>query len=310
MNRVRVIFLTMLIAWLIPAVVFAMSSTNYTINWDSTNGGGTDTSTSTNYSLRDSVGGISGTSTSANYQLSAGYRAPEGDAVLSFIVKSQENATETTYSAFEPGTGLTGAHVVSVASTSSLSVGDYIAVVENKGYSQKVAVGKVTLISGGDVVVDRFDGATSTMSASPAGGNDYVYRLGGSVVSFGTISASAANTAVAMSSVFSSVPSGYTVYVHSNQVLQNASAQTIATVSDGVVTAGSEEYGASVTGTRAYLPDTDIGVTTTNRVIQTSTTSTLAIPDRVPMTYKLSITGSTNAGSYSQSVYYTLTVNY
>jgi len=57
--------------------VFAVgaTSTNYAIEFDSVNSGGTDFSTSTNYELSDTVGEIAtGKSTSTNYQIYAGYR--------------------------------------------------------------------------------------------------------------------------------------------------------------------------------------------------------------------------------------------
>lgn len=289
------------------SLALAMSSVNYQINWDDTNGGGGDTSTSTNYSIRDTIGGVAaGTSTSASYQLSAGYRAPEGNDVLSLVINSKEAATETAYTALS-----VGSKTVTPANVASFSVGNYIAVVENKGFSQKVIVGKITDINlAGVITVDAFDGATGLMSAVPAGANDFVYRLGGTTLAFGTISASDENTSVAMSSVLSSIASGYTVYIQANQALQNAGAQTIASVADGTVTSGVEEYGASVTGTRAYNPDVDYGVTTTQRAIQSYNGPTVSGPERVVMNYKLSITGSTQAGSYGQDVFYTLTANY
>jgi hypothetical protein len=100
------------------------------------------------------------------------------------------------------------------------------------------------------------------------------------------------------------------VYIAANQVLQNASAQTMASVADGSVTLGSEEYGASVTGTTAFNPDVDTAVTTTQRVIQTSSSPSVSVADRIAMIYKLSVTASTNGGVYTQNVFYTLTANY
>jgi len=52
-----------------------MTSTNYQIETDSINVGGTDFSTSTNYTLSDTVGEVgTGAGTSTNYNLFAGYR--------------------------------------------------------------------------------------------------------------------------------------------------------------------------------------------------------------------------------------------
>jgi hypothetical protein len=59
-------------------VFAAMSSTNYRINIDSINSGGTDFSSSTNYRLHDTVGEVaSGDSASPLYALRAGYRQME-----------------------------------------------------------------------------------------------------------------------------------------------------------------------------------------------------------------------------------------
>jgi hypothetical protein len=113
-----------------------------------------------------------------------------------------------------------------------------------------------------------------------------------------------------MVSVESEIPSGYSVYLHANQLLQTEGGQAITLVSDGVVDGSSEEYGANVTGTRAYLADIDLPVTTTQRVIQTHSGLSVSPADRSAMSFKLTVTPTTLAGAYSQNVYYTLTANY
>ncbi|MSR85257.1 hypothetical protein EXS71_02360 [Candidatus Uhrbacteria bacterium] len=286
--------------------VLAMTSTNYIVNWDSLNQGGNDVGTSTSYSIRDTMGELaSGTSTSANYKLTAGYRAQDSAEALSFVVKSQNNSTQVHYDALN--ISLT---TVNVSSTAAFSVGDYIAVVQDQGFSEKVIVGRVTAIVGTVMTLDAPYGATGVMSTASSNNNDYVYQLSGSTAPFGSLTAGSENVYVTMSSVQTLSSSGYTVYIQGNQLLQNVGAQAITTVSDGAVSVGSEEYGASTTGTRAYLPDTDLGVTTTQRTIQTSNVASAKPADRVPIIYKLSITGSTASGAYSQTVFYTLTVNY
>lgn len=113
-----------------------------------------------------------------------------------------------------------------------------------------------------------------------------------------------------MASVESDVGSGYTVYVQSDSALEAIGGRKMADVVDGVVTLGSQEYGASVTGTRAYLPDVDFAVTSTARAIQTRTTGTGFSADRVPMIFKIALTSATPEGSYAQNVYYSLTANF
>jgi len=262
-------------------------------------------STSTNYNLRDTLGEFgSGTGTSANYQLAAGYRVGEQPDTLNLVIRSQEPSTVSAYSAFN-----TAGNSVTV-STVNVVAGDYIAVVENVGFGELVAVGKVASILGNVISVDRFDGATSTMSAVPAGGNDFVYRVNGSAAAYGTLSVGAQNVSVTLSSVNTSIPTGYSVYLQANQRLQNGSAQAIADVSDGQVSPDAEEYGASTTGTTALLTAADFAIPTSTTAIQSRAARSVAPADRIAMVYKLSVTSSTNVGSYTQAVYYTLTANY
>ena len=288
------------------ARVFAMSSTNFQIPWDNVNAGGLDNASSTNFSSRDTLGdNASGTSTSANFQLSAGYRAPEGANTLTYTVRSRSSSVSTNYAAFDNALG-----TVTVSSTASFSVGDLIAVVENVGFSQLVAVGKISAIGSGSFTVDTFEGDGGTMSASSSGGDDTVYLLNSNSIDFGTIVSGTAYTSVVGTSVSTNIPTGYSIYILANQQLQNTSAQVMTSVADGAVTVGSEEYGAETTGATAFSAGTDLAVTTTQRIVQTAATSSGAISDKIGMIYKLSISGTTNSGTYSQSVFYTLTANY
>ena len=285
--------------------VMAMSSGNYQIMWDNFNEGGGEGSSSTNFSMSDTLGDqATGYSSSTNFQLSAGYRIFEEEP-LSFVVRGQTTASQVAYSAFD-----NSSNTVTVSSAAGFSTGDYIAVVEDSGFAQLVAVGRVTGIAGNILSVDDFDGDGSGMSASPAGGNDSVYRLASNAAAFGTVSAGAENVSVALTSVGSSGASGYSVYIQGNQELQNTSAQVMASVADGTVSTGSEEYGAEVTGATAFGAGTDTAVTTTQRVIQTSVAASGTVPDKVGMLYKLSTVAGTNPGTYTQNVYYTLTPNF
>lgn len=303
---IQLISCIFLILGLLTGHVFAMSSGNFKINWDNINEGGSDIATSTNYGLYDTVGDNgSGTSTSVNYQLSAGYRASIAVDSLSFVLKGQDSSTETAYVLFS-----NGSKKVNVSSVTGFSVGDYIAVVENKGFGEFVAVGRINDITGIGLTVDGWNGDNLVIGAAPVGGDDFVYRLSTNTAAFGTVTAGNANTSVTMSSVGTNIATGYTVYIQGNQLLQNASAQAVLSVSDGAVSIGSEEYGASVTGLKSFGSGVDTAVTTTQRVIQSSLVPSTSVPDRVAMTYKLSTTASTSPGTYSQSVYYTVTPNY
>ncbi len=286
--------------------VFAMSSTNFLIPWDNVNSGGLDNASSSNFSSRDTLGdNASGTSTSSNFQLSAGYRAPEGADTLTLQVRAKSATVSTAYSAFS-----NGADTVTVSSVVGFSVGSLIAVVENTGFSQLVAVGRITDIAGLVITVDDFEGDDVGMSPAPAGGDDFVYPLNSNSINFGSISAGTAYTSIVGTSVLTNVSTGYSVYILANQELQNGSAQVLAGVADGSVTLGAEEYGAETTGASAFSSGVDIAVTTTQRVVQEAPASTGPVSDKIGMIYKLSITSSTNPGTYSQNVYYTLTANY
>lgn len=284
----------------------AMTSTNYQIGWDDVNGGGSDHGSSTNYNLQDTLGGsVAGLGTSTNYQGLAGYRVPQSVSGLSLQFRGQANGSRTSYTAFNE-IGKT----VTVSSVGAFSVGDHIAVVENLGFSQKVAVGKIVTIAGLVMTVDGWAGDQATIGAVPVGGNDFVYALTNSVAAFGSIASGSENTAVAMTSVVSTVPAGYTVYMQADKILQDAGGHLITTVTDGAVSVGSEEYGALVTGSKAVNGGVDLGVTTTQRAVQSSGAATGVVPDRVAQIYKLSVTPSTVAGSYGHTIFYTLTANY
>ncbi|MFA5936098.1 MAG: hypothetical protein WC787_04595 [Patescibacteria group bacterium] len=283
-----------------------MSSTNYTVEFDSINSGGDDISSSTNYFIRDTIGEqATGLSSSTNYTVQAGYRQVDETTALTFDIGTQENSTETVFSAFSSG-GLS----VTVASEASFATDTFIGVVENKGLSQIVALGKITTIGGNVITVDQWDGNPSGISAVPAGGDDFVYRLEGAAAQLGTLSASAGATSLTHTDVTTNAGSGYTVYVSSDGTLRSGS-DSIDNVTDGSVTIGSEEYGALVTGTRGTASSTaaDFALTTSLFDIQNATSSA-PLEQRVGLVYKAAITATTPGGSYSQLVYYTVTANF
>lgn len=282
----------------------AMTSTNFIVNWDSLNSGGDDVSSSTNFQVRDTIGEQAvSTGTSSNFQLYAGYRFGDTEAtVLTFDVGTQENSTETAFTAFDDS-----ANTVTVNSTSSFSVGNFVGVIENVGASELIAIGKVTSISGAVITVDDWDGNPAAVSASPSGGNDFVYRLQGDAAQLGTLSSSAVATSLTHTTVQTNVSGGYTVYVSADGDLTTGS-NAIDAVSDGAVTAGSEEYGARIFGTTATSTGSDFAFATTTREIQMATST--ATGHRIGLVYKASISASTAGGSYSQAVTYTVTGNY
>ncbi len=284
----------------------SMSSSNFQINWDHINSGGGDFASSASYQLNDTLGQIAdGTSTGVLYAMKAGYRAAEASPeALGLTIRAQEGATVVSYSAFSKM-----GKMVMVSSAGFLSIGDYIAVVENSGFGERVTVGRVSAIAANVVTVDGWSGAEESMSASPSGGDDFVYRLGGTAVAFGSVVVGAQNTATAMASIGSTAVNGYTVYLQGDGALRSG-ATSIGSVADGAVSLGSEEYGMSVTGTRAFGAGVDTAVSSSQRVIAQSSATSSVIGDRVGMVFKVSTTDATPSGTYGQTVFYTLTANY
>jgi len=300
------LFLALAIHFVYRNGVFAMTSTNYQVNWDSVNSGGTDVGTSTNYSIRDTLGEqATGFSTSTNYSVSAGYRTgDEAGMALSFQIGTQEDSTERTYSSYSTAT-----KQVVVSSAAGLVVDDFIVVVENEGLSEKVAFGKIESINSNTITVDRWDGDQDAVGGSPSGGDDFVYRMNGYSIGFGQLSPISAVTSMTGTRVSSDAQNGYTVYVSEDGNLRTGGSAYILDVGDGQVTVGSEEYGWRVFGDTATNTGSDLPFTTSTTAIQDSASRTLDY-EGVGLVYKISIDNRTPAGSFSHIVQYTITPNY
>ncbi len=234
----------------------AMSSTNYRIDWDTISTGGSDTSSSATYGLRDTIGntGIGG-STSTTYDLRAGYRQGVYDQVVSFEVFGQ-TSTSTTASSLSSTT-------ITVASTAGFSVGDFIALIQDKGASQISAVGQITSIGGSTITVDELKNGGTAPAID--GTNDFVYRLSGASVAMGEFTTSAVATAVIGFNATVDNQNGYVVQVFDDGNLRFGGLD-VNDVSDGAVTAGSEEYGGRSSDTslsNSTFDTQDTGFTTT-----------------------------------------------
>jgi hypothetical protein len=297
---------SLVVILLTSRAVFGMTSTNYTIDFDSLNSGGDDISSSTNYQIRDTIGEqATGFSSSTGYSIQAGYRQGDDVANLSFDLGTQENSTRTPFSEFSSST-----YSVEVDSVASFSTSSFIGVVENEGLSQVVALGRIVAITGTTITVDQWDGDPGGISTSTDGGDDYVYRLEGSSAQLGTLTTATGKTSLTHTDVTTNASGGYTVYVASDGKLRVNASTFISDVSDGSVTIGSEEYGAIVTGDFGTSTSTsaDFALTTSTFAIQTN--SAVSEDQRVGLIYKASIAGGTAAGSYSQLLYYTVTANF
>ncbi len=121
-----------------------------------------------------------------------------------------------------------------------------------------------------------------------------------SALSLGDLSVSAVNTDSSIATVTSGSETGYTLSIGS------ADASPITAVSDGSVTAGSEEYGLAVSGTDASFAD-DRSIIA-GRILASATG---AVTSRtVTMTVKASRISTTSYGSKSQSIVLNLSANF
>jgi hypothetical protein len=292
----------------VSVVTAAMTSTSYRIDWDSLNTGGSELATSTNFGIYDTMGEVGvGSSTSTSYELRAGYRAEDSSQRL-LIESGVQDGTSTpvtSYTAFDAV-----AKTVTVTDPADISAGDMYFVIEHQGFAQKIAFGEVSTVAGNVVSFDRFSGDQGTMQSSPTGGNNYLYRVVSSNLTLGVLSTTTETTLSTGIMIQSEARGGYSLYLQGTGLLQDTSGNTIATVSDGEVTLGSEEYGVSMTGDHAVGGGTDLGVTTTPRLIMTAISPTDVGGDRSVATAKVAISGSTPPGNYSQTIYYVLVPRY
>lgn len=270
-----------------------MSSTNFKIRWDAVSTGGSDTSSSASYQLRDSVDtSAANTATSTNYQLNAGYRAGIYDQILTFDVQAQNMAS---------GRGVSGVSGTTVtASESGLSVGDMIALIQDQGVSQVVALGRVATLGSGSFTVDFWaDNGTAPVID---GTNDYVYPVSGTSIAFGDLSSSSVSTAVIGMEVSIEDDNGYIIQVMEDGELRDGSNE-IDDVADGTVSAGSEEYGARSSDTSIATTSFDTADSAITSSFQSVVTeSGAAFESRNFLILKAGITGSTNEGSYAHTL--------
>ena len=230
----------LLIFSLYSAIIFPftvkaeMSSTNYLIQFDSVGVGGTDSSSSASYSVRDTLEFIDGVGTSTSYRVDQGYRAGIFDPVVEFSVVAQDTASQVAATAIATTS-------VDVTTTTGYAVGDYIAVIQDEGLSQVTAMGKITSVAGLTLNVDYFEYATSLPSIDSS--NDYVYELTDTGIPLSSLTPSTVSTGILGWDVDADVPSGYSVYVFEDHDLRVNVTDVINDVSDGSVTASVEEYG-------------------------------------------------------------------
>lgn len=270
-----------------------MSSTNYQIRWDTISTGGSDSATSTSYELRDSVEiGVSGSGTSTSYQLDQGYRTGVFDQIITFDVFAQDMTTGRTV------TNLSGMTVT--VDTSGISTGSYAAIIQDENSSNIPAIGRVSSVAAGTIVVDEWK-HSGTMPVID-GVDDYLYLLSGNSIAFGELSTSNLSTAVIGWEVTVDNDNGYVVQVLEDGDLRSG-ADDIDSVADGSVTIGSEEYGgrsSDVTLANSTFDTEDTGITTSFQDVATE--STFAFESRNFLILKATISSSSNEGSYAHTL--------
>lgn len=283
--------------------VFAMSSQNYEITQDSINFAGSDDGKSANYKLQDTAGEVgSGPMDSESYSIEGGFRQNDNESpYLSFNVAAASQGSKIAYTAFASSS-------VTLSSVPAVSAGDYIAVTENEGISQKVAVGKVESVAGNVVSVDFWSGDYAVMSAVPAGIDDYAYKMSGNTLDLGVLSSVQVNTGLSLYDVTTSARNGYTVSLYSSQAFQTSAGASLTNVGDGAVSVGAGEYGIRTTGDDVSTSTTDMPVLATPTVIASS--SIRSELKRSATIYKASGNNFLMAGRYTQGVVYIATLNF
>lgn len=291
----RVFLLSIVCVWGFAMANFAfaqMSSTNFQIEADTLSSGGLDTASSASYLLRDTVGNQgAGNSTGSSYGLDAGYRGQIFDQVITFELFSQQNGSQRSATAL--------ASTTITCSTTSLSVGDFVALVQDKGVNQITGIGKISSIGVGEIVLDSMV-TNGVMTID--GSNDYVYKLTGTTASFETLANSLVSTVVIGFNVSADLENGYTVQAFNDGDLRDG-VNTIPAVSDGAVSVGVEEYGArssdaSIAGSSFDTQDSPFSLT--SQIVADETSS--IFESRHFVTLKASISGATTSGSYAQSL--------
>lgn len=280
----------------------AMSSTNYQIRWDTVSTGGSDSASSATYLLRDTVSGAADASgSSASYQIDDGYRAGLIDQIISFDLYIQNSASGVQATNFS-GTTIT------VSSTTGFTVGNYVALVQDRGSSPVVAVGKILSIGAGTIVIDRL----SHGGISPVidGSGDYLYPLTGSSLALLGVDGSTIATGVISFEMTIDNDSGYVIQILEDGNLRTGS-EEINDVVDGTVSAGSEEFGVRSSDTtllNSAFDTSDAAITTSAQEIVTQ--STYVIDDRSFTVFKLGAQASTSSGTYANTVSFIASGNF
>lgn len=152
----------------------------------------------------------------------------------------------------------------------------------------------------------EWQGFTSSTNYSLNGGfngiwgdNSITFSMNSSSVSLGTLSTTAVGTVTNYASSTTNYAGGYALYVSESSGLASGS-NVIDDVTDGSVTAGSEEYGIRTSGTSGLYNSSDTAITTDWKKIAEKTSAVTA--DSVGVIFKVAVSPATPSGSYSHTV--------
>lgn len=120
------------------------------------------------------------------------------------------------------------------------------------------------------------------------------------IINFGVLTTGSVSTDTTTATVGTNAPFGYVAQIYTDGTFRNIHNDTINPVTDGTVTAGSEEYGIRTSGTDGQFNSTDQGISTTPVTFASSTT---ASNNATIITFKAAISGITPAGTYHQIAY-------
>jgi hypothetical protein len=185
--KIQIIFYTFIyLIVFVPVVIYGytMSSTNYRVELDSINAGGTSFSTSSSYSLGSTLGEIgTGYSTSSSYTLSAGYWIPDD------IYVSITSVNDVSLGSIS---GLLGGQSTSTSSwvvTTNNPSGYQMTVVASTDPALKAVLSSIPDYTpvGSDPDFDFSTNSTDSVFGFSPYGNDVIdrFRNNGSVCGFG-----------------------------------------------------------------------------------------------------------------------------
>lgn len=130
--------------------------------------------------------------------------------------------------------------------------------------------------------------------------------LSTNAINLGTLNTGAVSSSALTITITTNAPSGYSVRMTEDGNLRSGS-NDISDVSDGTVTAGSEEYGIRTSGTSGQFNSTDTAISGT---LILASKSTFVSAEDTTITFKAAVDSLTFSASYSHIVTFTAVANF